>query len=159
MSRGVWQAVTRVGAGLLLSATLVAQQPAKYTALDLYNLAEIRYVEPNPLDVKAKRAKAFEFPAWLKALDGKPVVIHGYMLPYDLSQVTVNEFMLMANGNTCCFTPPQSIKEYVYVTIKGWRAYPTTDEITVRGTFSVGEQFDEAGYVTSIFRINAEHID
>ena len=149
----------RVAVAALMTAGLAAQAP-KYADLDIYTLGDVPYREPSAADVKANRAKPAQFPAWLLALNGRAVTMRGYMLPYEANAATVSEFMLIANQQTCCFAPPTSVTEWVEVTVKGnGRVYASQGEIVVRGTFSVGEQFDKAGYVSSIFRIAADVVD
>jgi hypothetical protein len=154
----------RLAAVILLVAALVtapgAAQQARYTELDMSSLASVRYLQPNPLEVKAKRNKPAELPAWLKALNGKPVTMRGYMLPYESGPSTVTEFMLVANAMGCCFGAPTSVTEWVSITMKGnGRAYMSQDAIDVRGTLFVGEEFDQAGYIMSLFRIVADSVD
>ena len=145
---------------LLLTAMLVGQ--AKYTQLDLFSLASVSYVEPSAADVKAKKARPAQFPGWLAALNGKPVSIRGYMMPYDSSATTVSEFMLVSTSpaNGCCFAPPTGLTGWVLVKMKPKAvAYTSTDEIGIYGTLSVSEEFDEAGFVSSVFRIVADRVD
>ena len=157
----IWKSGATLAAALGAVASLMtgvhAAPQAKYTALDLTALANIRYTEPLPADVKARRIRPLQLPAWLTALNGKPVTIAGYMLPFDINAGSVSEFMLTTHSTSCCFAPPTGVTEWVMVTMRGSReASATQDLITVNGTLSVGEQFDPAGYVSSVFRIVAD---
>ena len=152
-------------AAVLIAVAAAATTPsaapqANYAAVELSALATIHYIQPNAADVKAKRNRPADLPAWIKALDGKRVNIRGYMLPYDVGTSTVYEFMLVANNMSCCFAAPTNATDWVSVTMKGSAgAYMSQDEIGVRGTLSVGEEFDQAGYITSLFRIVADAVD
>jgi hypothetical protein len=134
-------------------------QQRQYGSLDLFSLSGVRYNEPSPVDVKAKKAKPAALPPWLTALNGRPVEIEGFILPYETNASVVTEFMLVSNSASCCFAPPAAVTEWVAVTIKGnGYVHASTDKVIVRGTFSVGEQFDEAGWIESLYRILADGV-
>ena len=92
-------------------------------------------------------------PESVKALDGKPVVLRGFLTPlYEFDDI--HEFILVANHMSCCFGMPAGISGQIQVKIAGERGLPNTNEpLEVRGTFRVVET-KEQGYILSIFRVD-----
>ena len=94
-----------------------------------------------------------DLPDAVKAIDGKPVVIRGYLTPlYEFDDI--HEFVLVANHMSCCFGVPAGISGQVQVKIASETGLPNTNEpIEVRGTFRAVET-KEQGYILSIYRID-----
>ena len=92
-------------------------------------------------------------PDAVKALDGKPVVLRGFLTPlYEFDDI--HEFVLVANHMSCCFGVPAGISGQIQVKIAGDKGLPNTNEpIEVRGTFRAVET-KEQGYILSIYRID-----
>lgn len=92
-------------------------------------------------------------PAAVQALDGKPVVLRGFLTPlYEFDDI--HEFVLVANHMSCCFGVPAGISGQVQVKLAGEKGLPNTNEpLEVRGTFRVVET-KEQGYILSIYRID-----
>jgi hypothetical protein len=67
----------------------------------------------------------------------------------------------VASYDSCGFGDlPTGMNEWVHVEMAaGKAAYYTPNPIVVLGQFEVGEQFDEAGFVTSIYRLKGEAIN
>lgn len=49
------------------------------------------------------------------ALDGKKVMISGYLLPLDMSQTLVSEFLLVPSVGACIHTPPPPPNQIVHI--------------------------------------------
>ncbi len=92
-------------------------------------------------------------PDAVKALEGKPVLLKGFLTPlYEFDDI--HEFVLVANHMSCCFGMPAGISGQVQVKIAGEKGLPNTNEpLEVRGTFHVVET-KEQGYILSIYRID-----
>jgi hypothetical protein len=92
-------------------------------------------------------------PDALKALDGKKVVMHGFLLPlYEWDDI--REFGLVANHMSCCFGMPPGINGQVFVKLRGKEGLPNTAEpLRVIGTFRVKE-VKESGFVLAIYSID-----
>ncbi len=92
-------------------------------------------------------------PDAVKALDGKPVVMRGFLTPlYEFDDI--HEFVLVANHMSCCFGVPAGISGQVQVKVAGEKGLPNTNEpLEVRGTFRAVET-KEQGYILSIYRID-----
>jgi hypothetical protein len=91
-------------------------------------------------------------PDSLKALDGRKVVMHGFLLPlYEWDDI--REFGLVANHMSCCFGMPPGINGQVFVKLSGKEGLPNTSEpLRVVGTFRVKE-IQESGFVLAIYAI------
>jgi len=74
------------------------------------------------------------FPDSLLQLDGKTVVINGFMAPYeDLDNL--REFMLLSFSVGCFFCVPPAINQVLFIEQKGSQSRPFIDDpITIRGT-------------------------
>lgn len=93
-------------------------------------------------------------PAAVRALDGKTVVLRGFLTPlYEFDDI--HEFVLVANHMSCCFGMPAGISGQVQVKMPAdAKGLPNTSEpLRVEGTFRVVET-KEQGYILSIFRID-----
>lgn len=90
----------------------------------------------------------------IKALEGKPIVLRGFLLPIAEFD-DIHEFCVVPNHMSCCFGMPAGINGQVQVTLrKAERGLPNTSEpIEVRGTFRAIETKDQ-GILLSIFRLD-----
>ena len=109
--------------------------------ISLAELTKIKYEPGQPLPKK------------IQELDGKDVVITGFMHPdtgYD-----VESFLLVSEGCACGASPQPN--HFVEVTLNGDRTSRKRGELTFRGTFSVGEVLDDDGFVESLFRLEGDY--
>jgi hypothetical protein len=150
-------ALAVVTAAVTLSGGLLLAQSG-YINVDLFTLNNYGYLPPRPADVKAGKPFKSPIPESIKALNGKRVRIDGFMIPFDQASTRVSEFMLVASYDSCGFGDlPTSMNDWVYVEmLPGKVAHYTPNPIVVLGQFEVGEQYDEAGFVTSIYRLKGE---
>jgi hypothetical protein len=94
-------------------------------------------------------------PAAIKALNGKQISIRGFMLPLDLDQTGVGEFMLNGSLDMCYFGAPVRMNEWVLVKMSGTKRTRFTHlPIVVNGQLEVGEQMKN-GRVMSLYRMAA----
>ena len=78
------------------------------------------------------------------------------MLPLDLDQNGVSQFLLNGSFDMCYFGAPVKMNEWVLVTMKGGKKTPFTHLATlVYGTLSVGEEMKN-GRVMSLYRMQAD---
>jgi hypothetical protein len=146
---------------LCLSAGLAAQQ--EYTNVLLFNLSNFYYRQPRqPVPVENRRPGVNDsVPAKIRALDGRKVSVDGFVFPYDQSLTGITSFMLAMDEDDCGFGDG-------FTGMNGWidvRMKPGTTlkwdgvgRVVVRGTLSVGEEFDEDGYVLSLYRLTADSV-
>ena len=105
-------------ASSLLATSATAQVPPKgYSAVGFNILSGYDWEMPDPLDPSAKPPQNV-IPASIKALDGKSVVLKGFMLPLDLDVNGVSKFMLNANLDMCYFGAPVRLNDWVMITMK-----------------------------------------
>ena len=164
---------------LLLVGAALAQEPAapsaaepaafiesggvRYLDVNFYRLSSFRYpiVDASTGATAAEIAenkKRDKIPAWVRAFDGKPVALTGYMLPITLEQGLATKFILMRDTNTCCYGNVPSINEFVIVTMKGKGARFVPDvPVTLLGTFQILERYEE-DYLLPIFEMTGERL-
>jgi hypothetical protein len=146
-----------VTAVVVFGAGVAAQQGE--TWVNLFDLGGYNYMEPPRASSPASRPNAI--PANIRALHGKRVAMEGFMIPYDQAATRVSAFMLVASYDACGFGDlPTRMNDWVDVTMRsGQGAYYTADPIVVRGTISVGEEYDKGGYLMSIYRLSADRVN
>jgi hypothetical protein len=98
------------------------------------------------------------FPKEIKALNGKKVVMDGFMFPIDFEKGKVRSFILSNGMFGCCFGDAPAITETIKVYRSDGKLMPYQSMARVTGTLEVGEEYDGDGYVDSVYRIKAEDI-
>ncbi len=88
-----------------------------------------------------------EIPEEIRKLDGKRIRINGVMAMGTVEGI--DTFQLVSDGCACGTT---KVHHFVEVTLADDTTEYSPDEITVTGTFSVGE-VEEDGFVVSLYRI------
>lgn len=96
-------------------------------------------------------------PKPVKELDGKQVVMIGFMLPiYEVENI--KEFLLVQSLWACCYGTPPDINGIVRVVMEGDRRCDYQfDPILVKGKFKV-EETTEDGYCIDIFQLHATEV-
>lgn len=89
---------------------------------DDIDLLKVLNMEPVPVDA------ASHFPEWLKALDGKPVRIRGFMFP-TFEATGLSSFVLARDNGICCFVRKPKIYDIISVVMADGQ---TTDYIENR---------------------------
>ena len=91
-------------------------------------------------------------------LDGKPVKLPGYIIPFDVTSDGVTSFMLVPYVGACIHTPPPPPNQLVFVTTeKPWPSESMWDAVWVSGRLSaksMSTQIADVGY-----QIAAEKIE
>ncbi len=122
----------------------------------------VAYEPPDPEATDAEReARGEVLPALLRDLDGETISIRGYMSPLEFEDDRVTSFVLSRNLPGCCFGVLPQPDEWVEVDVlmKGGVDYLPFGSVVVTGRLEVGEEFDEYGYVTSVYRLQAESVE
>lgn len=101
-----------------------------------------------------------EFPESIRALDGEPVSIAGYMVAMKFEKGGVRDFLLSRYVEGCCFGRTPELYEWIFVDVK----IPEGAEydyrtIVVKGVFRLGEKRDRFGFLTSLFQIEATSVE
>lgn len=96
-----------------------------------------------------------QIPAEIKALNGKPALVTGYMMPVRMENGLVTEFLLVRDPAMCCYGTVPDMNEWIVVKMKpGVR--PLMDvPVSFYGKLQVGAMF-ENGYPTGIYLLEGE---
>ncbi|HEX4119528.1 MAG TPA: DUF3299 domain-containing protein [Verrucomicrobiae bacterium] len=101
---------------------------------------------------------AAQIPASVRSLDGRKVVIQGFLLPVKMNNGLAVEFLLMRNQSMCCYGVPPRINEWITVQASGQGVKPVMDQpIAVAGVLHVGPIL-ENGSLAGIYRLDADKI-
>jgi hypothetical protein len=147
--------VLALGATGSAPALLASAPPAGYEEVAFAALSNFEYELPDPLDPTAKPDLS-QVPARVKALNGRKVAIRGFMLPLDLDQSGVSQFMLNGSIDMCYFGAPVRMNEWVLVRMQGTKKARFTHlPILVSGRLEVGEELKN-GRVVSLYRLSAD---
>ena len=149
---------------LLISSLAYGAQPSRASrwpapgSIDSESV-EVRSLEDEPIEVDLVELTSIDWkpgqkvPKKFQELDGKRVVIKGVMA---LGTVEgVDNFQLVNDGCNC---GTGKVQHFVQVTLAEGVTQYTPDEITVSGTFSVGELVED-GFVVSLFRLKDATIE
>jgi hypothetical protein len=97
-------------------------------------------------------------PQQIKKLDGRNVLMTGFMLPIDEVE-DIKEFLLVESLWSCCYGQPPDINGIVRVVMKGdARIDYQFDPIKVTGQFKVEATFED-GYCVDIFQLSADSVE
>ena len=102
--------------------------------------------------------KGFEYeegmnrPAPVQALDGADVKAWGYLVPLE-----ENQYLLVQSLWSCCFGRPPDIHEAIVVRTRTDVSELENSGVQVYGRFEAGEAYED-GFVTSLYRLDAEHV-
>lgn len=98
-------------------------------------------------------------PDAIKALDGKPIAVTGFMVPIDLRDGKVRYFLLVRNQMLCCYGVMPSMNEWIHVEMNESNRveYVNDVPITVKGKLAVGEEIED-GVVMSLYRMNGDSV-
>jgi hypothetical protein len=140
------------------SFTTVGGQP--YRHVDFQLLASFPFNAPND-KVTAPAALAEvekQIPAAIKELDGKKVMVRGFLVPVTDLQGRATEFLLVRDQPTCCYSGMTTITEFVSVKVPGKGVASIMDQpVTVQGTLHVG-LIMESGYVMGVYTMEGEKL-
>ena len=139
---------------------------ATFQYLTFDTLGGFLYDIPDPDAPKAPGVKSDEkpkdqIPAEIHALNGRKVVLQGYMVPFKVdAEGNVRKFLLVRNQNWCCYGVVPRMNEWVSVTLmNGLKTEVVQDvPLTVYGTLKVGEEIKD-NYVVSVYRLEGERVD
>jgi hypothetical protein len=99
-----------------------------------------------------------QIPANVRMLDGKKIVIQGFLLPVKMDNGLAVEFLLMRNQSMCCYGVPPKINEWITVRMNGKGAKPLMDQpIAVVGILHV-RPIQENGFLASIYEIDGDKV-
>jgi len=98
------------------------------------------------------------FPAEVRKLDGRKVIIEGFMVPVDFDKGKIQTFLLTRSMIGCCYADSPGITDIIKVQRADGKPAQFTQMARVTGTLEVGEEKDSEGYIESVYRIKADDI-
>jgi hypothetical protein len=135
-----------------------------YNKVSFKALGGFTYEVPDPEVVRAlpapQKVPHEQVPEALKALDGSPVLVAGFMVPIDLdAEGNVRSFALTQDQMFCCYGVPPKMNQWVMVQMAEGHTteYKNNVPVAVFGTLSIGEEIDD-GYVLSLYRMNSDKV-
>jgi hypothetical protein len=96
------------------------------------------------------------FPAHIRKLDGKEVVLRGFMLP-DLDFENIKKFHLVRSLWGCCFGAPPGPNEIVRITLQGKGVNYSYKTLEITGTFRLAFEMTD-GLLDDIYRVDATDV-
>jgi hypothetical protein len=113
-----------------------------------------------PEEYDEEDAEYLAFPEELTRLTGREVSIVGYMIPGDMKQGEVQDFMLVRDLLGCCFGGTPMPDEWVDVVMaEGESAeYRPYLPMRVTGVLTLGGEQDEAGFAMGIYKMVATDV-
>ena len=118
-------------------------------------LASVVYEAANSNSPIYEPRLATAVPDNIKALDGKKVSVPGFMLPLQVPEGRVTEFILLKNQMMCCYGKPPAINEWIHVKIPAGTKPAMDQTITISGTLHVGE-YKENNSLLGLYRLDAD---
>lgn len=127
-------------------------------------LSSFEYNVPDADIVKTMQAADLrklsdQIPTSIRKLDRKRVAISGFMVPIEVVDAGVKNFILTYSQMICCFGQMPWYNEWVFVEMpeEAPAEYQMDVPITVTGQLEVGEEIED-GYVISLYRIKGEKV-
>lgn len=113
-----------------------------------------------PDDYEGEDEEFLTLPSDITALDGREISIVGYMIPGEMEQGEVHDFMLVRDLLGCCFGGSPMPDEWLDVQmIEGESAeYRPYLPMRVQGVLTLGGEQDEAGFAMGIFRLQGSEV-
>lgn len=149
-----------LGASTLGTSTVAASTSAAAKGNDAYYrtgfevLAGFPFEPPEPDPAKPGTpppSAANQIPPAVKALDGRKIVVSGYMMPLKMDKGLVTELLLMANSQLCCYGAVPKLNEFIYIKMTGEGVKHTADvPVEFYGRMTVKEVFEE-GFLQQIY--------
>lgn len=147
---------------LVLAGVLRAAEPVKsdgYAPVSFDVLASYEFTPPDYSEGSPKvKDRPDQIPAGIRALDGRKVIVTGFMLPVKMDGGLVKEFLLVRSPMMCCYGVTPKINEWIVVKMTGQGAAPLMDvPISFEGKLRVGERY-ENDYLTGLYLLEGERI-
>lgn len=127
-------------------------------------LASYEYEVADPAKLREAKDPAQvlgnQIPPAIKGLDGKKVLLVGFMVPIDVDRRgNVTSFALTKNQAFCCYGIPPGLNELVVVDMAEGKTAPYSYDVPVAayGTMHVGEEIDD-GYILSLYRVTSTEV-
>jgi hypothetical protein len=128
---------------------------AGYAKVHFSQLAGFKYrlpAQPVPAGEAPPDALA-QVPEVIRRLDGRKVVLSGFMLPLKLENGFATEFFLLSNSSLCCYGITPEMNEWIHVRMRD-EGLPAVQDVPVflAGKLRVQARW-EGGYLTGIYEM------
>ncbi|MEY4006629.1 MAG: hypothetical protein RLZZ221_2725 [Verrucomicrobiota bacterium] len=128
---------------------------AGYAKVHFSQLAGFKYrlpAQPVPVGEAPPDALA-QVPEVIRRLDGRKVVLSGFMLPLKLENGFATEFFLLSNSSLCCYGITPEMNEWIHVRMRD-EGLPAVQDVPVflAGKLRVQARW-EGGYLTGIYEM------
>ncbi len=106
------------------------------------------------------RNKRQEVPESIRALDGRKVMVEGFMIPMLSEKYRVLSFILAQSQMTCCYGIAPKLNQWIDVTMEKGKSteWKMDVPITVFGTLSVGAKYDHANKGWCLYRMVSDKV-
>lgn len=103
---------------------------------------------------------ALKFPKDILELDGQEISIVGYMIPGEMNQGNVRDFMLVRDLLGCCFGGSPMPDEWIDVimTEEADAEYRPYMPMRVTGVLTLGGEQDEAGFALGVYQLKGTDV-
>jgi hypothetical protein len=97
-----------------------------------------------------------QVPAAIRRLDGRKVVLTGFMLPTKLENGYATEFLFLSSSQLCCFGITPALNEWILVRMRK-EGLPAVQDVPVAlaGRLRVQARWSE-GFLTSIYELEGD---
>lgn len=97
-----------------------------------------------------------QVPAPIKRLDGKKVLVTGFMLPVKIEKGFATEFLLLSSPLLCCYGVTPAVNQWILVKMRQEGLPPVQDvPMPVAGRLRLRAQW-ESGLLTGIYELEGE---
>jgi hypothetical protein len=148
-----------LGAGVSIAMHPV-QHAADPAAPQTVAFAELSSFPYTASDRKREKSESRQdpIPREIRALDGKRIQITGYMVPLQFREGKIESFYLSRAGFQCCYADAPKATDFIRVSLPPGQFVPMADLARVSGVLEVGEEWNSAGWVDSVYRLRAESV-
>ncbi len=115
----------------------------------------------DPFEPKVKaRKKQQVVPEFIRALDGRKVMVEGFMIPMLSEKYRVLSFILAQSQMTCCFGIAPKLNQWIDVTMEKGKSteWKMDVPITIFGTLSVGTKYDRQNKGWCLYRMVSDKV-
>ncbi len=143
-----------------VQATLTSTaKPVEYPMISFEQLANFTFVPPEVDESTKPGSKELvageaQIPGAVKELDGRKVMLSGFMMPVKMENGMVTEMLLMRNQMACCYGGVPNMNEWVVVHMGKHPVKALMDTpVFLYGTMKVGTILDN-GFVAGIYQMD-----
>ncbi|MSU65041.1 MAG: DUF3299 domain-containing protein [Opitutus sp.] len=152
----------RVGAAIglalcgLLPATAAPMPPDAFLRVGFDRLASFKYAGPQNYPAgTVPPTNPDHIPAGIRALDGKKVIVRGFMVPVKLEGGLAVEFLLTKDPQACCFGLSPYVNDWIFVRMAKGVSATMEVPLLFAGTLRVRELWD-SGWLTGIYLLEGQ---